>query len=379
MSKSKFGLRKRGKSPYYSFEFQYNKVAYRGSTGCERKSDAFSHTNQLRTQIIEQVKLQVARNSKQLSVLTLDDALARYYDEKGQHAADPKQKQTDLARIKKYLAASKQGADTLLVNIDDADLAAFIAIRRGQQTKLKKLPSNRTVNLQTTILLREIFTHAKTKWNIQIKHEPNWNAHKLKQHKKPIREISPEEETIYFQHLREDYRPIVKFLSLTGVRRMNSILKWENINFQTKLITFISKNQKVHNIPITREIEILLLAEHGNHSEFVFTYISTRAKKGIRERGKRYPIVVDGLRFQTDRASKSSKIKITRHNWRHTVGSRVTRTSGIIMAQKLLGHSSIKTTEAHYAHVDNDDILTAMENASEWAKDKQKQVKKQSV
>ena len=207
MSKSKFGLRKRAKSPYYSFEFQYNKVAYRGSTGCERKGDAERHVTSLRQEIILQVKLQAARDTKELSVLTLADVLDKYYEQKGQHCADPKQKLTDLNRIKNHLSANKHGKHTLFVNIDDADLAAFISIRRGQISKHNKYPSNRTVNLQTVILLREIFTHAKNRWKLKSAIEPNWSHHRLTEHSKPIREVSPQEEAIYFQHLREDYRP----------------------------------------------------------------------------------------------------------------------------------------------------------------------------
>lgn len=317
--------------------------------------------------------MQVAKNSKLPSVLTLGDAVDKYYHEKGQHTADPKQKKKDTDRIKNHLATNKQGKDTLFSNINDADLAAFIAIRRGQKDKQDNTPSNRTVNLQTVILLREIYTYAKNNWKLVSTNEPSWDHHKLPEHKKPIREVSPEEEAIYLQHLRADYVPIVKFMSLTGVRRMNAILRWENIDFSTGLITFISKNNKAHSIPITKEVKTILLAEQANHPEFVFTYIATRTTKGIRIRGQRYPIVADGLRWQTDEASKKSNIKITRHNWRHTVGSRITRTSGIIMAQKLLGHASIKTTEQHYAHVDNQDILDAMQSATNWTNKKKKQ------
>lgn len=376
-----YGLRKRDK--YWSYDFQYNLVRYYGTTKCQRKADAQLFCEDLEEKIKDHIQSHAEEQALELSQLTLKRAINRFYNEKGQYSSDPKQKKKDLDRIKAHLGKHQHGENTLLTDITDSDLSAFIAYRRGL-TWRDKHPSNRTVNLQTKDLVMELFAFASKNWNVKFTNAPTWKNHKLPEIKKPIGEISPSDEEKYFLHLREDYRPIVKFLSITGVRRMNVLLKWSEVDFETRSIRFVSKGGSAQSIPLTKEIEILLRSQLGNHPECVFTYVAVRTVKDSKRtkaviRGKRYPITIAGLKTITDRVSVKSGVKATRHNWRHTFGSRITRVSDISRAQEILGHSSIETTKKFYAHVSQDDILDAMEKSTKWVQDSRKTTRKQAL
>ncbi|MDX8412518.1 MAG: hypothetical protein R8J85_00375 [Mariprofundales bacterium] len=52
---------------------------------------------------------------------------------------------------------------------------------------------------------------------------------------------------------------------------------------------------------------------------------------------------------------------VTMHDVRRTFGLHIARTAGLHMASKLLRHSSIKVTEAHYAPLGIDEMRAALD------------------
>jgi hypothetical protein len=53
-------------------------------------------------------------------------------------------------------------------------------------------------------------------------------------------------------------------------------------------------------------------------------------------------------------------VDVTAHMFRHTVASEVVATSGVAVAQELLGHRHISTTVDTYAHVDQKALVEAV-------------------
>jgi integrase/recombinase XerD len=60
------------------------------------------------------------------------------------------------------------------------------------------------------------------------------------------------------------------------------------------------------------------------------------------------------------RSSPVGSVSITAHALRHTFGTRWLQAGGdIYKLSKILGHSSVAVTEAHYAHLLKEDLVAA--------------------
>lgn len=124
----------------------------------------------------------------------------------------------------------------------------------------------------------------------------------------------------------------------------------------------IGKRGRSRTIPMTNDVYALLWALKDHHPKAVFTYVAqaTRKEKNL-ERGKRYPITVEGFKTEWRRKrAESSLVDFRFHDTRHTAATRILREGNLKIVQKLLGHSNIATT-AKYAHAMVDDIRSAME------------------
>lgn len=360
---------KPAKTPYYSYDFQIDGHRFFGSTKVTTKREAQDVERDLK----KQAKADLAEQ-KRLGTgpLTLDVAAGRYWTEVGQHHAGSADTWRDLERLIGYF-----GRDKRLDQITDADVAALVAWRRQHTVKGRKkwkdgtpvqLIAPATVNRSTLAPLKKLFGRAKRTWKYQFPLEPNWRDHWLEEPEERVRELHDHESDALDAAVRDDYAPWLEFARLTGLRRAETLIKWSAVNWTTNQIRTRGKGGKWVTTPITSEVRAILEPLKGHHPEYVFTYVCKRPLEG-QEKGKRYPITPEGAKTQWRRARARAKLVDFRfHDIRHDVATKTLRETGNLkLVQRVLNHSSIKTT-TKYAHVLDGEIAEALERFAESRK-----------
>lgn len=357
-------------SPYYHFDFQFRGERYYGSTGCVSKRDADRYERDQRTE--------AATGKKEKPSITLDDGFGIFWQDRGTFEKAHKTTEYQIANLLRLL-----GGATLLHDLDDLSISGMIARRRGEtvrttftgKAKRKKkraeprLVSNATVNREVELLKRMIrFLGGRYKLP-----EIDWTKHRLKEAAERVRELSPDEELALFDKLRaedNDLADLVEFAELSGARKNAVVtLLWSKIDLRAGTAEVHTKGDVWHKFPLTQRMK-LIIANRPKVGPFVFTYVCRRPapqKPGQprRLKGERYPFSAQGWDRRWRALLAEAGITNFRfHDLRHTAGTRITRASNLKVAQKLLGHTRIETT-ARYAHVTDDDILSAMENAEQ--------------
>lgn len=291
--------------------------------------------------------------------MTFAAASTRWWLEKGEARADAKCIELSLAWLQINI-----GKGAFIRTIDNNVVARLVATRQADGV------SAATVNRSMTEPLRAILRRAVEIWNQDVP-KINWGAHLLKEPQERIREMSLEEEAKLFAAMRADFRPILRFVLITGLRRAEACrLKWAHVDFDGARIIVHGKGDAVDSLPLPDAALAILRAEHKNHnhSEFVFTFEAT-GKRGGRKcqiayaKGQRVAICPETLSTAFRRARKAAGLAeadLRLHDIRHTAATRLTRTTGNLkLTQKMLRHKRITTT-ARYAHATDDDLRAAM-------------------
>lgn len=294
--------------------------------------------------------------------MTIDTAFQRYYEEKSQHGAAPKDDVTRLATVAEFL-----GPNLLFHEINDDRIALMVAKLRARKNRAGQLLANGTVNRYTECL-RRAWRRAAKIWKIECGDEPSWGHHLLEEPSERVRDLTADEEAALFANLRADFHPMVRFALMSGMRLANvRKLTWREVDFDARAVTVKMKSKKpggrTHTVPLTAPMVDLLRSEHGHHPIYVFTYECAKSRVK-RKKGERYPYTRDGWRKAWLDALEKAGIEDFRfHDTRHTAATRTLRVGGNLkVVQKMLGHTDITTT-ARYAHAIADDVRAAMEQA----------------
>lgn len=361
------------RSRYWQFEFQIQRRRFYGSTERHDELEAREVEKEKRREALAQLERERA---EQRAPLTLGRACDRWWNEHGQHLADAKIKSA-LDKIAKIL-----GRDTPLHDIIDDRVSHLVAERRkdtrrdstvmerGRKRILKRAITPTTVN-RTIDLLRRVMRRAKENWNAYLPNEPTWKKHRLKEIKRPVREISATEEQALDAAEDFDYAELRRFAIITGLRRRELLITWSQVDFDLATIQVQVKGGGWRTIPLTREAYAMLWRRRGHHPEFVFTTKSKRNWKNWRDpddrrmKGERHPITYDGFGSHKDRAWQKAGVKARIHDLRHTTGMRTLRkTRNLRVVQELLGHTDIKTTATFYTAANVEDLRQAMEETN---------------
>ncbi|NJL06984.1 MAG: site-specific integrase [Methylacidiphilales bacterium] len=354
-------------SPYYQFDFQWEGSRFHGSTKrkSRREAEAVERAE------LERAKREAAATKAASTSLRLDDVAGRYWTEVGQHHAGKDNTWRDIARIVDYFGANK-----LLTDITDDDVAKLVAWRRGhrivrskKKAKQADLPLIKpaTVNRSTTEVLRKLFTRAKD-WGVRFDREPRWRRHMLAEPQERVRELVGDEGDRLDAQTRADYLAFFAFARATGLRLRECLLKWSEVDWDAGQIRKPGKGGRTVVTPMTAEVRAILAPLRGHHPEHVFTYVAARTRGG-RVKGHRYPITCSGLKTTWRRLRAKAEVAGFRfHDFRHDVGTKLLRQTGNLkLVQKALNHADIKTT-AKYAHVLTDEVAAALEQLSESRK-----------
>lgn len=343
-------------SPFYIYDFKLQGKRFSGNTGCRTKPEARRFEEVEREKAKEKLKAEAALAGQPM---TIDEAAGLFWEERGQ---------TYRGNAKKTFKAAltwiirEAGPDTFLTDFSNRTVAELVARRRGEGVK------NATVNRTVTEPLRRIFNRAEKAWDQKVP-KINWGQHLLPEPKERTRELSRDEEQRIFEALSEDYRTIFRFALLSGFRLSECVnLKWSDIDWHGRTISVAGKGEKPAKIPLTKDLRELLFPLQGRHPEAVFTYRVRKTRKGYRLRGDYQPMTYEGTKTAWRRTLAREETGVTDfrfHDNRHTAATRLLRSSGNLkLVQRLLRHEDIATT-TKYAHVTDEDLRLAMENAVE--------------
>ena len=205
-------------------------------------------------------------------------------------------------------------------------------------------------------------------WRYQFPLEPNWREHRLKEPEGRVRELHAGEGEALDAAARAGYAPWIEFARLTGFRRAETLLRWQDVNWTAGTITVKGKGGRLVSTPITPAVAALLEPLIGQHPEFVFTFVASRTR-GDRVRGQRYPITYEGGKTEWQRLMKRAGVTDFRfHDLRHTTATRLLRETGNLrLVQRALNHRDISTT-SRYAHVLDTEVAEALQRVAQSRK-----------
>ena len=348
----------------YSYEFVRSGHRFSGSTGKTRKTDAEKYERDL----INKVEAELKANGGVLAnELTLEAGCAR-------RLADVGNTRPDRSRgLKNYAWLLDQlGFSTKLRDIDENRIAAMIAVRQSHSDRRIKNGESRqigpaTVNATAIGPTQHVIVRARDTWKVRVA-PVRWSRLRLKEPQERIREATLSEENALLAKVARGYDTATRFLFQTGLRRKEIIgLTWPDVDWFNRRISVLGKGNKRRFVPLSKKAFAILLQVKDQHVEYVFTFeakFSRRTKYGmVQEKGKRYPLTHEGFSSAMERAVKKANLSdFHMHDIRHTTASRVVRGSNLKVAQRLLGHSDIRTT-MRYVHAHDDDVRNALDSA----------------
>jgi site-specific recombinase XerD len=177
----------------------------------------------------------------------------------------------------------------------------------------------------------------------------------------------PEKQPLFFSEIDfqvlisviddSDMLDLVNFTVNTGLRQMEVLtLEWSQINFKDKILLLnnqnhITKSKKVRSIPLNiKAMQILVDRQIRSKGNVIFTV-----------QGKTLTPDYISRKFKNYVTTAKLNSKLTFHSLRATFASwLIQRGASIVSVSKILGHSSIKVTESHYAFLRQDDLIESI-------------------
>jgi integrase len=323
-----------------------------------------------------EVAAQTVRN-KRGKVLDqpVHDAFAAYWQLHLQHAKGAQNLLRELAYAEAYF-----GPEMPISHIDAEAMIGLREARRKDTSKRKKTPtpiSNRTVNITLETIKNTLSWLRKNGREVCV---IDWSVVLLECEDR-VTEFTAAHEVLVRKEFRADMLSCLEFMLLCGPRKTQAVeLRWTDVDLDRGVIRLIKQKKrgarrspKPHIVPITRQVEALLLAQIDPetkapyHLEFVWTYVGERTrveKKSGREiiAGRRYPITVEGLSSQWVRFKKEHGLMNVRiHDMRHYAGTRIyAETRNPLVIRDMLGHSNLSVTE-RYMHLTVEEMRAALD------------------
>lgn len=349
------------KSPHWQYDFTVAGRRFSGSTG---------ETTRAAAERVERRLKEEARKPRDDT--TINGAFGLWWSEKGQHDAKSATTFWRMETLQDLLTdiLERDGQDLFLSAIRTKHLTEYAARRRLVPDRRNKLPAPATINRELQIL-RRIMRYAIEAWDAPIA-LPRFTVAIGAEPDPKVRAIPDKVIAALREAMREDYRDVFDWLVMVGPRAGNAMqtetgrwLRPDDVDLDARVARWRVKSKtpggRLVEVPLTTAAIVLLANNIGRHPDAVFTYIARRTDKG-RIRGQRYPVAYEA--FQ--KAFKASAAEIGQphlrvHDLRHTAGTNVLRATGnLVLAQNLLGHTTIATTR-RYSHATADDLREGLE------------------
>ncbi len=241
-----------------------------------------------------------------------------------------------------FMQVDKVGAITA------SRLEAYKTHRREQGTMVSTI--NRELNTIKAMLNKAVAWGA-------LSESPAKSVQKFKEPRRKVRYLTTDEIKVALKASNDRLRPILETFLHTGLRRDELIhLAWTDIDFKNKLLSVQSKDgwnpkdYEVRHIPMTAHLVRLLQGFPKRDGTFIFRNGGGNKLDG-NVLSRDFRVVFRGCGIKN----------VSVHTLRHTFASHlVMNGADIYTVQKLLGHSSIKTTEI-YAHLAPDYLRAAVD------------------
>ncbi|MCQ6264500.1 tyrosine-type recombinase/integrase [Fictibacillus sp. WQ 8-8] len=150
---------------------------------------------------------------------------------------------------------------------------------------------------------------------------------------------------------------IISVLYYSGIR-INELclLKTTDVDFNKNQIKVYGKGKKERIVPISKKLKEILVHYLENEKPDIKTeYLIATKKSGKITQG--YARIL--IKNQVEKLGWNKKVSC--HNIRHSFATNLLRNGvSLIQIQKLLGHSSLRTTEI-YLHILNDELHDAVD------------------
>jgi integrase len=337
------------RSPFWHYDFRLDGYRFSGSTKQRNEDDAARAEETAKAdaqRIVDRIRAAGAEP------LTLKAACDRWHSTHGARLADGKNKAV-LDRLVARMV-EERAKDVRRDSTDD----------KGRQLYRPITPT--TVN-RTLDALRRVVRRARDNWNAALVREPVWKKHRLKETKRPVREISAAEETALDALEDLDFAELRRFAIITGLRRSNLLLTWPQVDFELGVVRVITKGGVPRVLPLSAEAYEILWKRRGQHPQSVFTFKAGRTRRcphhgTLQIRGERYPITYYGLGSRKRVTWKAAGVDARLHDLRHTTGMRTLRKTGNLrVVQKILGHTDIAITAKFYTDATLEDMRAAMD------------------
>lgn len=229
-----------------------------------------------------------------------------------------------------------------------------ITARHWDLFTTRRLKSHSPVSVNIELRSLKAMMNTAARWE-DISRNPFSNCLNCFVEEKNPEYITPEDFAMLIDSIKEQWlKELVIFTVLTGLRRGEvANLKWEHINLEKKVAlivstpTFKTKGGRKRVISLN-DSAIYLLNQMTQSKESVYVF-SLNGKK------------IDGdwmsKKFSDYVHSLDIRGKICFHTLRHTFSSwLVMKGISIYSVSKLLGHSSVVTTQKYYAYLQPDSL-----------------------
>jgi integrase len=307
---------------------------------CSRKSLCTDVREEAERRVNEEIAQYLSSDIQETPRITIQDAFARYFQEKGQYLVNAKYILTSLMTMAQNLGI------TYLDELDKSTLQKYVDLRR-------KTLSNASVNRELA-KLSAIRSLADEFWDKRVN-----KAKPLKfRLKEPAENIKYLPDWTTAQKIIDKapahLKPIIYTALYTGLRKGNLLnLKWENLDFINNLINVKVKGNHTLTLPMIASLKEILQAQ-PQINEYVFNYNGHRIGD----------IKHAWTHIFYDNTGKLKDVTlpyVNFHTLRHTAATWILRkTNNLKLTQQILGHTNIKTT-LKYAHVLDEEKRKALE------------------
>lgn len=89
-----------------------------------------------------------------------------------------------------------------------------------------------------------VINRARENWSASVPDPPVWKKHKLKQTKRPVRELLADEESKLDEIESRESAGLREFAETMGLRRRELLLTWPQVDFDEATIAIIEKGNK---------------------------------------------------------------------------------------------------------------------------------------
>ncbi|MFH1618621.1 MAG: tyrosine-type recombinase/integrase [bacterium] len=294
---------------------------------------------------------QVKLERKELGFGVRDKTLAVFIREYLEYSKSNKSPSSYLRDIQILRHLSENIRVDKLASITAPKLESYKTHRQEQGAKPSTI--NREFNTIKAMLNKAVA------WG-SLSGNPARTVKKFRETKRQVRFLSPEEIKSLVSAAKDRMRFMIMTFLYTGLRRNELInLTWNDLDFRQKLLIVQSKegwnpkDYEVRHIPLNERLLNILGSLNKNNSRYIFSN-----KNGER-------LIGNVLTRDFRKLAKSCGIKnASIHTLRHTFASYLVMNGvDVYTVQKLLGHSSIKTTEI-YAHMAPDYLKSAVSRLS---------------